>query len=178
MTYFQINHDDAQDFTPIPVGSYEAIISSVEVKTASSGNKMLSLVHTIRDDVSQEAKKRKVFDNLVVTEKAMFRFQNIAKATAMPNGASFDSEEALLNGFAKHLKGKPLRITIKHDNNRTTFIEQVAGYAPSEEAGTNPLPSSNPFEAQGSLQNGAQGAGAPPWADGTAPNISDDDLPF
>ena len=170
MSFFKVDHSEGQEFDSIPEGTYEVMISSVEIKTSSTGNPMLALQHTIRADVDQEAKKRKVFDNLVVTENAMFKFQNIAKATEMPDGKAFKNADQLLKEFAKHLKGKPLKITIKHDNTRDSFKEQVRGYAKSS---LGAAPGSNPFDTAG------QAGGKPPWEDGGKPiDISDDDLPF
>ncbi len=168
MSFFRVDHNEAQDFSPVPEGVYEVIISEVEIKQFSSGKNGLKVVHSIRKDVDQAAKGRKVFDNFVVSEKAMFRFQNIAKATDMPNGKEFKTEDHFLKEFAKHLKGKPLKIKITHDKTADKFPEQVAAYMPTE-AGQ--AAGGNPFPAAG-------GDGKPPWEEGQTLDISDDDLPF
>lgn len=147
MSFFKVNHNEATSFGPIPEGNYECFISEVEVKTFGSGNQGLSLTYTIRNDVDQEGKKRKVFENAPVLEATMFKFQNLAKATSLPDGASFNSAEEMLHGFKKHLKGKPIQITIVHDNTREKFIEQVAGVAPSQVAVTGASAANTPFGA-------------------------------
>lgn len=134
MSFFKVDHNQATDFSPIPEGTYEAIISDVDVKDFPSG-KGLKVTYTIRNDVNQAGQKRKQWDNAPVTEKTMFKYQNWAKATALPNGASFNNAEELILGFQKHLKGKPIRITIKHDKSRTEFIEQVSSVEASQLGG-------------------------------------------
>ncbi|MMZ47339.1 hypothetical protein D1872_89830 [compost metagenome] len=176
MGFFKVNHNEASNFEPIPPGTYEAYISGVESKTFSSGSRGLALTLTIRDDVDQEAKKRKVFDNLVSSEKAMFRWQDYAKATSLPDGAEFNSEDELIKGFGKHLKGKAVKITIRHDDSRDNFKERIAGVAPSGVGGQ--VPGSNPFDVSSGQAAGA-GADSLPWEDDGKPiNISDDELPF
>ena len=133
MSFFKVNHSEASDFSPIPEGSYEAFISDIEIVSfKSSGNRGLKATYTIRNDVNQAGQKRKVWDNAPVMESTMFKYQNWAKATALPDGASFNNAEEMLIGFVKHLKGKPIRITIKHDKTKTEFIEQVSGVEASK----------------------------------------------
>lgn len=161
-SFFKANSSEAggnTDFTPVPEGTYEAIVSEVDIKTFSTGNKGLSVKYTIRDDVDQAGKKRVLFDNAVVTEKAMFKFHQFAKVATELDGKDFKDADHLLKEFARALKGKPLKVTIKHDPSRDNFIERVVGLDRSE--------------------LGAGGAGSNPFAgEGKAIEISDDDLPF
>lgn len=160
-SFFTTNSGEAGggEFTPVPEGVYEAIASEIEIKTFNSGNKGLSVKYTIRDDVDQEAKKRIIFDNLVVTEKAMFKFHQVAKAIPELDGKDFKDEDHLLKEFAKTMKGKPVKVNIKHDPTRDTFIERVQGLAKSGLS--------------------AGGSGANPFAgQGQEIDISDDELPF
>lgn len=175
MTFFKVDHSESKDFSPIPEGEYEAVISEVEKKEYKSGNQGLNVKLQIRADVEQEAKKRVVFDTLVVLDTAMFKFQNYAKATSLPDGKGFSSQEELLKGFAKHLKGKPVRIKIKHDNTRDKYIEQVFAVLPPQASGA--VAGANPFNAgagtppplppEPSINNagpeGGQASGTPPW---------------
>ena len=170
MTFFQVNHSEVQGttFDPVPVGDYEVIISDVEKKVFKSGNKGLSLILTIRDDVDQAARKRKLFENLAITEKALFKYQQYAKATGMPDGQTFNTEEDIQNGFGQWLQGKCLRVRVKHENNDGVISERVAAVDASKlEAGA-PTPQF--------------GGGAHPFAptgkDSPIGDISDDDLPF
>lgn len=143
MSFFKIDYSETQDFGPIPEGEYEAVIQEVDIKQYNSGNNGLNVKLQIRADVEQDAKKRVVFDGLVSTQKAMFKFQNYAKATNMPEGKSFATEDEFLKTFSKHLKGKAVRIRIKHDNTRDKYIEQVAGVSTPQAAGT--PAGANPF---------------------------------
>lgn len=178
MSFFKVDHSQTSNFEPIPPGTYEAYISEVEKTTFNSGSKGLKMTLTIRDDVDQEARKRKVFENLVCSEKAMFRWQDYAKATALPDGASFNSEDDLIQGFGKHLKGKPVKIKITHNKSRDNFPERVSAVMPSDIDGA--VPGENPFAVPG---EGSQmpdfGGQKMPWEeDGKPLDISDDDLPF
>lgn len=143
MSFFKTDYSETQDFTPIPEGDYEAVIQEVEAKEYSTGNKGLNLKLQIRADVEQEAKKRVLFDGLVSSPKAMFKFQNYAKATSLPEGKNFATEDEFLKFFSKHLKGKAVRIRVKHDNSRDKYIEQVAGVSAPQASGT-PV-GANPF---------------------------------
>lgn len=174
MSFFTVDHDQAGDFSPIPPGEYEAYISSVDIKTFGTGSRGLTAQYTIRDDVDQPARKRKLFDNGVLTEAAMFKFNAWAKAVGIPQGATFNSEDEVLNGFAKAMKGKPVKIKISHDPKRVSegskYIERVDAVMASElggPAGANPFAAAGPtppppsdFDAPGDGQ-----APPPPPAD-------------
>jgi len=194
MSIFTVNHGEAGGFEPVPPGTYEAVISEVKVKTSSTGNPMISVTLTIRDDVDQKAQKRKLFDNLVQTEKAMFKFQQYAKAIEMPEGTSIPTLEA----FAQELLYKPVKAKVSNKmeefngkeelRDRIDFID-VAAVPYGGQAGA-----SNPF----SFTTGAEGDDGPaPWEQGGGeaeaeeeapkrgsrsrakkPEISEDDLPF
>ena len=178
--FFTVNHSEAgSSFEPIPEGTYEAFISEVVKHTYSTGSKGLKITITIRDDVDQEAKRRKIFDNLVSSEKAMFRWQMYAAATDLPEGTTFKDEEDLIKGFGKHLKGKPVKIKIVHDTTRDRFPEQVSGVVKSNLGGA--APGSNPFAVPGgsNQQPPSFGEQKMPWEDDGKPvDISDDELPF
>lgn len=171
MTFFSTNHSEAStgDFQPVDEGTYEVFISSVEKTTFSTGAEGLNLQFTIRGDLEQDFANRKLFDRLVCSEKAMFRWNNISKATNMPDGQTFNSAQEVIQAFGEHLNGKPLRVTIKHREWEGKIREEVKAYSESDYEGGQ---ASNAFDA-------SQYASQDPFAeDGKPIDISDDDLPF
>lgn len=115
MTFLKINHEEAGtgEYEIIAEGEYECVISEVELTESKSGNPMLKLTITIRNDVKQPHRKQKLWDYLVATEKAMFKFQQVAKAVALPNGMKIESIET----FKSAIIYKALRIKVSHEDN-------------------------------------------------------------
>lgn len=172
MTFFSTNHSEASDFTPVPQGWYEVFISSVEKKTFKTGSEGLALVYTIRGDIEQEAANRKLFDNLVASPKAMFRWNDISKATNMPDGQVFNSAEEVIQAFGQYLNGQALQVRVKHeDRDDGTTQERVSAVKPSEYGAGQASNAFDPSQYASSNQD--------PFAeDGKPIDISDDDLPF
>lgn len=115
MSFLKINHEDAgsNEFEIIAEGEYECVIAEVELAQSKSGNDMLKLTITVRNDVKQPHRKQKLWDYLVATEKAMFKFQQVAKAIGLPNGKDFKTIEEFKNAILY----KAVRITVKHEDN-------------------------------------------------------------
>lgn len=167
---FQVNHSEGNTgFDPVPVGTYEAIISKTEVtKSTTGGNPMIKVQLTIRDDVDQGSAKRKLFDNLVQSERAMFKFQQVAKAAQLADGIAIDT----LEEFAAAILFKAVRVRVKHEDYKGEMKDRVAGYdvAKVEYKGSANGGAPDPFAVPGM---------ADPFADDGRPiDISDDDLPF
>jgi hypothetical protein len=136
MGFLTVNHNEAntgnkQEYERLPEGEYEVVISEIEKRKSSSNNDMLKVTLTVRADIEQEGKKRKVWDYLVDTEKAKFKFQQLAKALEIPNSKSFDT----IDSFAKEILYKAVRVQIKHErstyNDKVYTNERVAVYKPA-----------------------------------------------
>lgn len=168
---FSFTYDESQassGYDMIEKGEYECFISNVEIKTFQTGNTGLAVTLTIRDDLPQKFGKRKLWQNLVPTEKGMFMFHTFAKATQQPPGFQVSS----LEQFKAAIETKPIRISVTHKNQRNQdgtyeMRETIAAFKQSTVGGTFVAPPSgnsfaDPFAGQSS-----------------APiTISDDDLPF
>ena len=115
MSFLKINHEEAGtgEYEIIAEGEYECVIAEVELAQSKSGNDMLKLTLTIRNDVKQPHRKQKLWDYLVATEKAMFKFQQVAKALALPNGKDFKTIEEFKNAILY----KAVRIKVVHEDN-------------------------------------------------------------
>jgi hypothetical protein len=160
---FTFNPDEASTgFELIEKGEYEAFISDTQIKQFQSGNHGIAVTFTIRDDIEgQRFGKRKLWQNLVATEKAMFMFHTIAKAVGMPPGWTATS----LEEYQQAIQSKPIRLVVgqkwETDNNGNRELRNnIVAFKESKAGGEYIPESNNPFA-------------------GTTPiNISDDDLPF
>jgi hypothetical protein len=115
MTFLKINHEEAGNgqFELIEEGEYECIIAEAEVKESAKGNPMLKLTITIRNDVKQPHRKQKLWDYLVDTEKAHFKFQQVAKAVGIPSGTVMKT----LEDYRLAILFKPVRISVIQEDN-------------------------------------------------------------
>jgi hypothetical protein len=138
MGFLTVNHNEVAEkkYEVLPEGDYEIVISAVEKRQSTSGNDMLKLTLTVRNDIQQEGQKRKVWDYLVDTEKAKFKFQQVAKSLGIANAKTFNT----IDEFANEILYKSARIRIKHErseyNNKVYTNERVASY----------FTASNPYE--------------------------------
>lgn len=160
MAFLKTSSTEAGGFGPLTPGEYEVVISEAKISTSeTSGNEVLKLTLTVRSNVDQPHKKRKVFDNLAVTEKAMFKFHNLSMAL-FGEGTEFAS----LAEFKKAVTNQCVRVLIKTEKNtyqgQTKDVDRVVTYKLSEADG------------------GGEGNGDPFEDDGRPIDISEDDLPF
>jgi len=167
MSFLTTDHSQVKegqgDFQPLPIGDYEVIVSKVEMKKTKAGDDMINLELTVRDDVAQEGKKRKFFDNLPIMEKLMWKIQTISKHAGFANGETFDTPA----DFARALQYKCFSIRNKHEEYNGKTSDRVAYYNASKAPLTGGGSSSDPF------------ANNDPFAKtGKAIHITDDDLPF
>lgn len=140
-------------FEALPEGEYEVLISKAEPTTSkTSGAPMIKVELTVRGDVEQEGAKRKVFDNVVFSEKAMFKVHQIAGIAGVQAAANIDD-------FASQLYGKSVRIKTKNEEYQGKTNAKVHYYMESK---VDPVPV-------------VAGGGDDPFAGGS---IGDDDLPF
>lgn len=157
MSFLRTNYDDVNSgFAALPIGEYECFISEVKMAQSKNGNDMIKVTLTVRDDVEQEGVKRKFFDNLVVMESMMWKFQQVSKAAQLPVGEDFATPEE----FAKAIQYKPVRIKNKHEQYNGEAQDRVAWYAESKQGGQMAPITDDPFAGGGSI------------------DVTDDDLPF
>lgn len=134
---FKVDHSKAQDFEPILPGEYEAVPINYELKTAKSGSKMVVVDYEIRSDVDQPCQGRKIqFDNFVVTENSMWRFQAASKAAGFPDGMEFESYKA----WADYFMNKPIRLIVgEREAPNGRKYPQVTGFKESQFGAPAPL---------------------------------------
>lgn len=130
------------DFGPLEKGWYECFITGVDADIVSSqkGTPGLEIVLTVRDDVDQPGKRKKVWETLWVSPKAMIRIQKLLSAVGRKSG------EASKEEMSRLLTGKPILVEVdqeeytkndgtKNTKNTVTFM----GFAESKVGGTAPI---------------------------------------
>lgn len=155
--FFTFDKNQAGSFEPLPIAEYEAIISKAEVTTSkSSGAPMIKVELTVRPDVAQAGAKRKIFDNIVFMDTAMFKVHQLAGAVGISNASSVED-------YAQQLYAKPVRFKNKHEAYNGNTNDKVAFYKAAEAEGAAEL----------------IGAGADnPFGGGSTVNVGDEDFPF
>lgn len=153
MGFLRTDYSDVGGFGVLPVGEYEVIVSEVKMKDTSTGKKMISATLTIRDDVEQEGRKRKLFDNMVIQDNMMWKFQQVGKAVQIPEGEDIASPE----DFMEAILYKPARIKVGIRKYNGDDQNEVKAWMESQ------------VDGDGGFSGGN---------DGGSIDISDDDLPF
>jgi hypothetical protein len=156
MGFLRTDYSNTGDFAPLPIGEYECFVSKVEVTESSNKNPMLKVTLTVRDDIEQQGQKRKFFDNMVETEKMMWKFNQVAKAAQLEEGVELET----LEDFAAAIQYKPVRIKNKHEVYNGETNDRIAVWKESQYGGDFGSAEGDPFSGGGSIE------------------IGDDDLPF
>jgi hypothetical protein len=160
MSFLKTNPNEAGGFGPLTPGEYEVVISEAKSAKSQSGNDMIKLTLTVRSNVPQLHQKRKIFDNLVVSEKAMFKFHNLSMAL-FGEGTEF----ATLEDFRKAIANQYVRVLIKTEQNTHNGVtrdqDRVVTYKEPQDGSGSEVSSGDPFQD-----------------DGRPVDISEDDMPF
>lgn len=164
MSFFTTNHEEAKGgaFEPITPGEYEVIITKTEVtKAKTSGNPMIKVQATIRDDVGQDFQKRILFDNIVFADNTIWKGQQVLKAVEIEDGTEINSIEE----FAELISYKAAKMKVKHEEYQGKINERIEYWEVSDHGlgGEKAAAKDDPF-----ANTGEQGS----------IDISDDDLPF
>lgn len=166
MSFFKVNHEDAKGgaFEPVAPGEYEVIITKAEVTTAkTSGNPMIKVQATIRDDVGQDFQKRILFDNIVFADNTIWKGQQVLKAVEIPDGEEINSIEE----FAELISYKAAKMKVKHETYQGKTQERIEYWEVSDHGlggASKSALADDPFASNGDNQGSI--------------DISDDDLPF
>ena len=124
-------------FTLLPPGEYEVFISEIDHGYSSTGNEMLTVNYTVRDDVQQEGQGTKIkYDRFVNTEAAHWRFHALNKALGADEGAEWND----FSEWMPYIKGKAVKVVVKHEKatvgkNAGKEFPTVTGFKTSEVGG-------------------------------------------
>jgi hypothetical protein len=110
---------------------------------------------TVRTDIEQVGGKQKLFENLVMTEAAAFKFHQLFKALGLEDGIEFPTPESMIEATLN----QALRVKVAHRMYEGENQATVKAYLPS-------------------MFGGVSAGGATQSAFGGTLNISEDDLPF
>lgn len=149
-----------EEFTPLEPGIYKARITEAKPQPTKEGNPMIKLLVEVYEDANGDSlpKPRKVFDNMVLTEKALFRVAILAEALdiARLDSDSFEAVEDYCGEIVSAAKdGVFVRLTLEDYTARdgsTRKANRVGRYLKHSEAS----------ESEGaSPSNGASSTGTP-----------------
>lgn len=127
---FKIDHSQAKEgFTPITPGEYEVVVLNYELKKSSTDKNVVTVDYEIRSDIDQPFKGQKIlYDNFIVSENTMWRFQSASKAAQFPNGKEFNS----FKEWAEFFLNKNLRLVVGEREYNGKKYTQVKGFKESQ----------------------------------------------
>jgi len=114
-------------FEALPVGTYHCCVTGIEATTFSSGNSGWKVTYTVQD---QPYQSRKLFDNLVLTSKALWKIRDFISACTRekPTGQfNFNPED---------YQGKHLLVSVIHEEypkGSGTMTDRTDTLAPYDE---------------------------------------------
>jgi hypothetical protein len=107
-----VDGSQIKDLVPVPDGTYDAKFTKFEFKNSRNNNPTDQLEFELISENDEEIDGRKMFLNLTLTEKSLWKY----KQTALALGADeeiflgeFDTEDVL-----EELLGNPCRLMIGH----------------------------------------------------------------
>jgi hypothetical protein len=110
--------EDQKDFTPLPAGVYTVeLVNATEATIkngANAGATRYALTWEVRDDSDPKIDGRKVWDNQMFTEKAMFRVKGMLKAYGFEVPDTDDAEDVEFE--YDDLLGVPIKVRLKVTN--------------------------------------------------------------
>jgi hypothetical protein len=121
-------------FEPVPVGTYECVVNSAELKAASTGKNMYALTYKIQDGPHAG---RILFNNVTISPdnpNAMRMF--FKNMLAMGIGRDFWDSNPSLGSVCGMLEGAPVVVTIAHKEWAGEMREDVKRLAKSQSVRT------------------------------------------
>lgn len=172
--------ESEEGFKPLAPGWYECFITGVDVnKEAQSGSKGVEVVFVVRDDVGQEGKGRKVWENFWVlkpdgTESgAKPRLDKLMRTLGYTEaGYTPETVKQVLLGASIKVEFEQNTYEDNNGNKKTNNRATFMGFEPSVKGG------SAPADKLAGASSTAAGTTDPFAQDGKPIDIKDDDLPF
>ncbi len=116
----------------IPEGTYEVILKDGGYMDSTKGGTVyMNIPMVVRNDVSQKCKNMFIWDSIWVnsTQKHIdFKTGAISAAISIPPGTEFESIEQ----WGAFLKGKVLRVSVRHEEYNGTMQANINGYYKTE----------------------------------------------
>jgi len=120
---FEVKHEEASSGGGVmPVGEYEVIVKSALEDVFKSGTIYINVPLIVRNDIEQPYKNAIIWHSICQVKEpkdadkacggfSSFGIQSISKAANLQNGKKY----AGLNEWCEDLKGKLIRVTVKHE---------------------------------------------------------------
>jgi hypothetical protein len=187
--------ENANSFKPIPEGDYEVLVTKGAYRPVEPGKTKtanINLELTVRSDVEQEHKGRKIFHTFWISDpslpakegktKTPFEFcmgmiEEFGLHIGIPDGAEFPDEAA----WVKYVTGKPVKARIHIEEYDGKENNRVKWFNKSD----NPMVKAQQTKGEldgtsvGKANNTPPANAEDPFANNGQPiDISDDDLPF
>lgn len=112
----------------IPEGTYEVILKDGGYMDATKGGTTyMNIPMVVRNDVEQKCKNMFIWDSIWVNSSQKhidFKVGSISAAISIPPGTDFGTIEQ----WGAFLKGKVLRVTVKHEEYQGNMQANVSGY--------------------------------------------------
>lgn len=129
MGFYDVDYSNAgaEQVTP---GMYEVYVSDFSITNSQrSGNTIVSLFYTVRDDVNQPHQGAKIqYDTFVETQNSKWRWDTAAKSAGIPDGTRIQSA----NDWANMMVNKDLKVKVAMgapNQNGKTYPEVKSFYA-------------------------------------------------
>jgi hypothetical protein len=179
--------ENSNSFAPLPEGDYEVLVTKGSYRAEPDKTPNINLELTVRSDIEQEGKGRKVFHTFWISQdhtvkegktKSPFEFcmamiEEFGLHVGIPDGAEFPDEQAWVN----YILGKPVKARLFIDEYDGKENNKVKWFNKSDNPGVKQQQSAG--DIAGTNVGKAPANAEDPFADDGQPiDITDDDLPF
>lgn len=148
MSFFEVNHSEANEGGLLPVGDYEVVVKKAQEDKSPSGAVNINMHLAIRNDIDQKFKNKIIFASIWRTkdtgEYNKSLLNTVAKALQIPNGKKYSGLAELIADFV----GKTAKVTIHHDEYNGKTNERVKYWNQSKHAKCNHVFTNNSDDQQ------------------------------
>lgn len=130
MGFFDVDYSNASAEQVTP-GHYEVYVSDYQISSAKTGNTVVNLFYTVRDDVNQPHQGAKIqYDKFVETINSKWRWDTAAKAAGIPDGTQIPSA----NDWANLMVNRDIKIKVdmSRPNDQGNTYPEVKSFYPTE----------------------------------------------
>ena len=128
--------DDAEDYSPLPDGQYLCVLDDIEEKNTQYGDELWSLKFAVQEG---EYEGRKIFDNMVFSEKALKRAKLICSRLGLDVSGEVDLTPDLLKGRAALVTVETDESVNDEGKSKRRNVVPFAGYERVESGASAPV---------------------------------------
>ncbi|PZL78210.1 hypothetical protein CI088_00110 [Enterococcus plantarum] len=126
MGFYDVDYSNAGDAQVTP-GIYEVYVSDYSISRAQSGNLVVNLFYTVRDDIQQPNVGSKInYDRFTEVQAAKWRFDRAAKAAGIPDNTPINSAQ----DWANLMVNRDLKVKVEmgQPNNKGNSYPEVKDF--------------------------------------------------